>query len=85
MAQFDPKIAQISVAEHRALITLDLGFADIRTYPPNDYAGIIVLRPGQQDKTSVLAIANRLVMALRDHPIENELWIVDDRRIRIRS
>ena len=73
------------MAEHRALITLDLGFADIRTYPPNDYAGIIVLRPGQQDKTSVLAIANRLVMALRDHPIENELWIVDDRRIRIRS
>jgi predicted nuclease of predicted toxin-antitoxin system len=81
----DPKIARICVAERRVLITLDLGFSDIRSYPPNEHAGIIVLRPGQQDKPSVLAIANRLIMALHDHPIDNELWIVDDRRIRIRS
>jgi len=58
---------------------------DIRTYPPSDYAGVIVLRPSSQDKPSVLALAHRLVMALREHPIEHELWVVDDRRIRIRS
>jgi predicted nuclease of predicted toxin-antitoxin system len=81
----DTKIARICVAERRALITLDLGFADIRSYPPSEHAGIIVLRPDQQDKPNVLAIANRLVMALHDHPIDKELWIVDDRRIRIRS
>jgi predicted nuclease of predicted toxin-antitoxin system len=80
----DPEIARICLAEARVLITLDVGFADIRSYPPHDHVGIIVLRPGQQDKPSILAIANRLVMALNDHPIANELWIVDDRRIRIR-
>ena len=81
----DPKIARVCIAEARVLVTLDVGFADIRSYPPRDYAGIIVLRAQQQDKQSVLAIANRVVMALREHPIDRELWIVDERRIRIRS
>jgi predicted nuclease of predicted toxin-antitoxin system len=81
----DPTVASVCAAESRVLITLDTGFGDIRTYPPKQYAGVIVLRPIQQDKPSIIAIANRLVMALRDHPIDGELWIVDDRRVRIRS
>ena len=81
----DPQIAAICRDEGRVLVTLDLGFADIRTYRPADSAGMIVLRPSSQDKRSVLAIASRLVMALREHPIDRELWVVDDRRIRIRS
>lgn len=81
----DPKIAQVCLAESRVLITLDVGFADIRSYPPTEYPGLIVLRPKQQDKLNVLALASRLVMALSNHPIGRELWIVDDRRIRIRS
>jgi predicted nuclease of predicted toxin-antitoxin system len=81
----DPKIARVCLAESRVLITLDIGFGDIRNYPPSECPGIIVLRPKQQDKLNVLALANRLVMALGDHRIDRELWIVDDRRIRIRS
>jgi predicted nuclease of predicted toxin-antitoxin system len=81
----DPEIARICQSEARVLITLDMGFADIRSYPPHEYVGIIVLRPAQQDKPNILAIANRIVMALNDHPIDHELWIVDDRKIRIRS
>lgn len=81
----DPKIAQVCLAESRVLITLDIGFGDIRSYPPRDHTGMIVLRPRQQDKLSVLALANRLITALRDHAIDRELWIVDDRKIRIRS
>ncbi|MCG6552759.1 MAG: DUF5615 family PIN-like protein [Candidatus Magnetominusculus sp. LBB02] len=30
--------------EDRVLITLDKDFSDIRTYPPEEFAGIIVLR-----------------------------------------
>lgn len=81
----DPHIAAICRDESRVLVTLDLGFADIRTYPPGDCDGLIVLRPSSQDKHCILALANRLVMALREHPIDRELWVVDDRRIRIRS
>lgn len=83
--KMDHQIATICRAESRTLVTLDLGFADIRMYPPAEYPGLIVLRPSGQDKPRVLALANRLAMALREHPIEHELWIVDDRRIRIRE
>jgi len=81
----DPQIAAICQAESRILVTLDLGFADIRMYPPAQYPGLIVLRPAAQDKPSVLALANRLVMALRNRAMNHELRIVDDRRIRIRE
>lgn len=81
----DPQVAAVCLQERRVLITLDVGFGDIRTYPPREYAGMIVLRPSRQDKPSVIALAHRLVMALHEHPIDRELWIVDDRRIRIRA
>ena len=45
--------------EQRALITLDLDFADIRAYPPSDYSGLIVLRLVVQAKPRVLALVER--------------------------
>ena len=33
----DPTLAEICKRESRALVTLDLDFADIRTYPPAEY------------------------------------------------
>lgn len=81
----DPQIARACREESRVIVTLDLGFSDIRSYPPNDYAGVIVLRPATQAKPFVMAIVHRLIMALRERPINHELWIVDDRRIRIRA
>ena len=83
--QVDTRIAAICRDESRVIVTLDIGFGDIRTYPPDACAGVIVLRPSSQDKHSVLALAHRVVMALRERPIDRELWVVDDRRIRIRS
>ncbi len=54
--QADPLVAQVCQAEDRALVTCDLHFADIRTYPPEDYHGIIVLRPGIQTVSSLLRL-----------------------------
>lgn len=45
----DATISEACRSEERALVTLDVGFADIRAYPPSDYAGIIVLRLRHQD------------------------------------
>jgi predicted nuclease of predicted toxin-antitoxin system len=39
----DANIAAYARAESYCLVTGDLGFADIRVYPPAHYAGIIVL------------------------------------------
>ena len=40
----DPKLADVARDEERALVSLDLDFADIRVYPPHEYPGIIVFR-----------------------------------------
>jgi predicted nuclease of predicted toxin-antitoxin system len=40
----DEDLARVCRLEGRALLTLDVGFADVRTYPPDQYPGLIVLR-----------------------------------------
>lgn len=81
----DPSIARVCQDEERILITLDLDFAHIRNYPPQDYPGIIVLRLSRQDRDTVLAIMPRILALLQTEPIAQRLWIVDDNRTRIRG
>lgn len=81
----DPYLISICTAEARVLITLDVGFGNIKAYPAGSHAGIIVLRLSRQDKRSILLVAARLIEALRRQSISTELWVVDDQKIRIRS
>ncbi len=81
----DPAIAKVCQDEQRILITLDLDFADTKTYPPQSHPGIIVLRLARQDRDTVLAIIPRILALLQIEPIAQRLWIVDDHRTRIRG
>ena len=45
----DEHILSVCQEEQRVLITLDLDFSDVRTYPPPKYHGLIVLRLHRQD------------------------------------
>ena len=81
----DQTIATACQRERRCLITLDKDFADIRTYPPEDFAGLMILRLKQQDKPTILEIIKKVLTLLPDNPIEQHLWIVEERRIRIRG
>ena len=81
----DAEIASLCQHEERILITLDKDFANIRMYPPERYAGIIVLRVKQQDKPSVLKMMQRVLLFLPNKPLEHHLWIVEETRIRIRG
>lgn len=40
----DSTIASVCQAEGRGIVTLDLDFADMRRYPPQSFAGLIVFR-----------------------------------------
>ena len=60
----DNVIASRSQAEERLLVTLDLDFSNVRAYPPAQHAGIIFLRARRQDKRTVLALIDRIVLAL---------------------
>lgn len=81
----DRTIGEVIRDEKRALLTLDLDFADIRTFPPNEYAGMIVLRLAVQDKPSVLALIERMIPLLNTEPLMGMLWVVDQTALRIRG
>ncbi|MEX0701821.1 MAG: DUF5615 family PIN-like protein [Planctomycetales bacterium] len=83
--QPDVRVAVVCQAEDRALVTLDLDFSDIRHYPPEDYSGIIVLRPALQNITRLLRLMNQVIPLLRQESLDGSLWIVDDYQIRIRG
>jgi predicted nuclease of predicted toxin-antitoxin system len=81
----DSKAISVCMEENRVLVTLDTDFADIRTYPPAQYPGLIVFRLHRQDKPHVLAVMRRLIPLLSSEPVNNRLWIVEETRLRIRS
>jgi len=81
----DPHIASVCRTEDRALITLDMNFADIRTYPPNQYPGVVVLRLRRQDKPHVMATVAGLIPLFSTELLERRLWIVEEGKLRIRE
>ena len=81
----DPKLAEVAREEKRALVSLDLDFANIRVYPPHEYPGNIVLRLKQQDRPHVLQVCRRLLTVLSEESLKGYLWIVEEDRIRIRG
>ena len=81
----DQNIAKVCNKEGRALITLDKDFANIRSYPPGEYFGLIVLRLIRQDKIHVLETIKRILPILRKQQPKKQLWIVEENDIRIRS
>jgi predicted nuclease of predicted toxin-antitoxin system len=81
----DSAVADICQKETRILITLDLDFADIRSYPPNDYAGLVVLRPRRQDKVRLIKLLQSLIPMFSIEKVVHRLWIVDESSVRIRG
>lgn len=81
----DGRIAAACTGEDRMLVTLDVEFGDIRTYPPEQHAGIIVLRPAEPDRNRVLALLADVIPVLSVEPVRKRLWIVEPGRIRIRG
>ncbi len=80
----DNSLAIACQKEKRCIITLDLDFANIREYPPQNYSGIIVFRIRRREKPLVLNLTARVVSELEKRTPSGSLWIVDEDRIRIR-
>ena len=79
----DTDITAACKREQRALITLDLGFSDIRAYPPEEFAGIIVFRVHSQDRAYLIGVLRRGMPLFETEPLAQHLWIVEDGRVRI--
>lgn len=80
----DDDIAPVCQHEARAFLTFDLGFSDIRSYPPSNYPGLVVFRLKSQDKPHVLKVCERLLAIMKTEDVVQRLWIVEETRVRIR-
>ncbi|GMV72881.1 MAG: hypothetical protein DYG93_13400 [Leptolyngbya sp. PLA2] len=81
----DRSLLGVCSREGRAVLTLDLDFADIRRYPPEGAHGIVVFRLARQDTRSVERRLDRVIELLRTEPLAGRLWIVDEASIRVRG
>jgi predicted nuclease of predicted toxin-antitoxin system len=82
----DPEIAAYAMQNRLCLLTGDWGFSDIRIYPPERYAGIVVIGlPAHSTGRMIL----RALQFLLDHPdlialLPGRLAIVEKNRVRLR-
>jgi predicted nuclease of predicted toxin-antitoxin system len=79
----DSALAVVCLEEGRALVTLDLDFSDIKTYPPEAYPGFIVLRIHNHSISHISAIMKKVVALLQSERLAGTIWSVDERRVRI--
>lgn len=79
----DPAVLAAAKRENRIFVTLDLDFADIRSYPPSDHPGIWVLRPHSQSVENVLSLLHGALSVLETEGASNQPWIIEPGRVRI--
>ena len=79
----DSDLLSVCVAEGRALVTLDLDFANPLRFDPAISAGIAVLRvPDLPGPRYIDRAATLLVGALGGADLSGQLWVVDRGRVR---
>ncbi len=79
----DPRLLIVCRDEQRALVTLDLDFANPLSFNPQQYHGIAVLRlPPRVQIEHLLTAVQTLLLALQNQTLDRKLWIVELGRIR---
>ena len=71
--------------ERRVLVTLDLDFADIRSYSPTSHCGIRLLRPPRQTVDGIVEVLRGALALLATETPDRCLWIVEKDRVRVRQ
>ena len=83
-AEPDRAVIEACRREGRALVTLDLDFANPLDYPPAEYAGMAVLRlPKKATITDFNQTIETFARGLEQNPLAGSLWIVEKGRIRL--
>lgn len=80
----DDDLFQVCRDESRCLVTLDLDFANVLRFPPENNEGIIVFRLPRNPKLSDLELLSRQFLnSLDQMSVSGKLWIVEIGRIRV--
>jgi predicted nuclease of predicted toxin-antitoxin system len=82
----DARLFEVCALESRCLVTLDLDFSDLIRFPPQDSAGIVVIRAPLNPNLEFL---RRMISDFLNAPnledVKHSLWIVEPGRVRIRQ
>jgi predicted nuclease of predicted toxin-antitoxin system len=72
------------VAEGFFFVTADKGFADIRSRPPGDHPGILLLRPNRESVVDLRAIVEAVLAKHDLNSLSGTIAVATPREIRIR-
>lgn len=81
----DEEVLKIAKEEDAILITNDLDFSNIVTYPPSKYEGIIVLRLTARTQAAVHKVLLDLLKKIKLEAICHSLVVIDHHIWRIHS
>ena len=70
--------------EGRFFITLDLDFADVRTFKPGSHPGILLLRTRSRSRAAVLQVLERVLDERRLDSLSGCLAVADETHTRVR-
>jgi predicted nuclease of predicted toxin-antitoxin system len=76
-------LAKVQV-EGRVLLTQDKGIANIRAYPPQHHAGIVLFRPRTTGRKAILSFVRRHLPAVLQLDLNGRLVVVSETGMRIR-
>jgi predicted nuclease of predicted toxin-antitoxin system len=80
----DAKLIECCRREGRALVSLDLDFANPLHFRPGDYSGIAILRlPRKPSREDLLKAVRTLAAGLERENLDGKLWIIEAGRIRV--
>jgi len=80
----DDQLYKVCCSEQRCLVTLDLDFADVTRFPPEESGGIVVIRVPKNPSLALLEqLIHQFLKSLIQISIKNNLWVVEVGRIRI--
>jgi predicted nuclease of predicted toxin-antitoxin system len=83
----DADIAAYAKEHELCLLTGDMGFADVRNYPPAQYPGIVVLHlPAKATSVTILTMLKSLLVQTEIvNQLGGKLAVVEPGRVRIRK
>lgn len=80
----DEVVLRAAVGEQRILVTMDRDFGNVVAYPPEQTAGIVVLKvPGRASRVLLLTLIKAFLDVVSEQEIGGRLWIVEPGRIRM--
>jgi hypothetical protein len=80
----DAAVLDLVRREGRVLLTLDKGIADVRAYPPERYAGIVLFRPPSAGRGTTLSFVRRHMASITERDLAGHLLVITERGLRLR-